>query len=387
MPRYITVPFTTDPEDLIDEAVAYLQDKIPDWEPADGNLDYWIVQAVSSEAAEVADVASAVPEAIFRVFGSDLMGLPPIEESNAFTFTTWTMRDNRGYTVPDGTQVAIRTAGDQALAFVTEGDVIVPPGSTVTAAGAVMITAVEAGLAGSGLGAVGATVELLDPLSYVSTITMTQATSGGVDAEADDVYLDRLVAKLRTMTPRPILPRDFSTLARDVAGVYRAVTIDGYNPANSSSNNERMVTVAAIDSAGANISGTTKAALAAYLDSLREINFIVNAMDPVRTNIAVTYSINVLAGFDSTIVIADATAAVRSFLSPLTWGTEPAVDPNPVEWTDTPIVRYNEMVSVIDHVEGVRYVAALTLNGTTANVTLTGPASLPNLTTITGTAV
>lgn len=386
MARYITVPFDTDPETLIDEAVAYLQDKIDGWEPADGNLDYWIIQAISSEAAELMDVASAVPDAIYRVFGAELMNVPPIEETNASTFTTWTMVDTQGYLIPAGTQVGIRTVTDDIIPFLTQVDVTIPPGSSATAAGEILIVAIEPGVAATGLGIAGGAVELLDSLAFVSSIVQTLPTAGGVDAEADDAYLDRLTAKLKTMTPRPILPNDFSILARDIAGVYRATTIDGYNPVGGTYNNERMVAVAAMDSAGSNISSTVKTALQNYLDSMREINFVVNVIDPNRTNITVTFSVAVLTGFDVAVTIAAAAQAVTDFLHPLRWGADPVIG-DPLAWEETTVIRYNEIVAVLDRVEGVKYVSAVTVNGGVVNVNLTAPAALPNLTSVTGTAV
>lgn len=386
MPNYISVPFDTDPETLIDDAVAFIQSKVDDWEPADGNLDYWIIQAIASEAAELRDVASAVPDSIFRVFGSQLMGIVPVEEAHATGHTTWTMVDNRGYTIPDGTQVAIRNTAGELIPFLTFTDVVIPPGSTTTAAGGVLIEAVEAGTVGTGLGGPAGAVDLLDALSYVTIIQQTDVTSGGVDEELDEVYLDRLTARLTTMAPRPILPADFSVLARDVPGVFRAVTIDGYNTANSTYNNERMVTVSAIDLAGAAISGPVKTQLQTYLDSLREINFVVNVMDPKRTNIAVTYNVAVLREFSPAQVVADTQAAVANFLSPIYWGAEPSLG-DMFRWDDTTVVRYNEIISILDRVEGVRYVSGVLVNGGTADVNLASPASLPLLTSVVGTAI
>jgi uncharacterized phage protein gp47/JayE len=62
------------------------------------------------------------------------------------------------------------------------------------------------------------------------TVTLDAPTAGGVDAESDADYLDRLHELLTLLAPRPILPNDFAVLARTVAGVGRATAIDLYNP-------------------------------------------------------------------------------------------------------------------------------------------------------------
>jgi uncharacterized phage protein gp47/JayE len=387
MPTYITVPFDTDPETLIDEAIAFIQDRVDGWQPADGNLDYWLIQIMSSEAAELMDVASTVPDSIFRVFGSQLMGINPVEESHATAYTTWTVVDNQGYVIPNGTQVGIRSITSELMPFLTFTDVIIPPGNTTTAVGEVLIEAIEAGEASSGLGGIDVSIELLDPLAFVTDVSLTDVTSGGVDAEDDSTYLDRLTAKLTTMAPRPILPNDFSVLAREVPGIFRAVTIDGYNPAGAGTfNNERMVTVAAQDEAGANIPTTTKTDLANYLDGLREINFVVNVMDPKRTNVTVTYDLSVLQQFDPAAVLAGTQQSVTDFLSPVFWGAEPALG-DPLRWDDTTTLRINELIATLDRTEGVRYVSNVKINGGTSNVTLASPASLPNLTSVVGTLI
>ena len=82
MARYITFPITTDPEDLIQDAFQYMRTVIPGWEPAEGNLDVWMLEAVASLASELRDVASAVPAAIFRYYGNSLIALPPINSAH-----------------------------------------------------------------------------------------------------------------------------------------------------------------------------------------------------------------------------------------------------------------------------------------------------------------
>lgn len=228
--RYLTFPISTDPEELVQAAISYIQDKFPGWRPNDGNIDTILIEAISHSAADLRYLASAVPDTIFRYYGNSLVMIQPVGASPAQTTTTWTAIDNSGYTIPAGTQVGIRNSLGEIIPFVTIGDVTIPPGSVSTAAGEVPIVALVEGEAGSGLGGVGAAVELIDLLAWVNTVVATGMTTGGIDAETDDAYLDRLRTELSILTPRPILPHDFSILARRIAGVWRATTVDGYNP-------------------------------------------------------------------------------------------------------------------------------------------------------------
>lgn len=257
---FINYPFTTNPSVLLKGIYDYIQSKQPLWEPNDANLETWIAQIMATQAADIQDMASNVPMIIFRWFGRSMVGIPQETGSSATVATTWTMIDNLGHTVPSGTQVAIRDSLGVMVPFVTIADFSVYPGSTATAAGAVTLTAVTSGLAGTGLGGASVAATLIDTLAYVSSIVMAAATSGGVDAEDDLAYITRLSGRLRMLSTRPILPGDFASLAGQVAGVYRSVAIDGYDP------NKNELQSIVVDATGGTFtltySGQTTAAIA-----------------------------------------------------------------------------------------------------------------------------
>jgi hypothetical protein len=482
MPEYIGFPIDTNPEVLSEDAFDYIEAHFPGWVPNDANLDTIMVEVGARLSAEARDVASIVPVDIFRYFG-ELVGVIPIEAVPASVLTTWTMINNSGYTIPSGTQVGIRIAGDVIAPFTTITETIVPPLSTV--ANNVLVVAVEPGGEFSTIGTVGGPVELLDTLDYVTTITQNAATSGGVDAEDDDEYLNRLRTRLQLLTPRPILSRDFAILAEDIGGVARAIALDGYNPlaneiqtvdvdatggnftltfqgqttaniawnataaavqaalealsniapgdvfvtggpgpapwtveflgaydgvnvtqmtnadtltggagtvtnattrqgiGTSSFNNERMVAVVAVDEEGEAVSGPIKAEIDAYLESLREINFIVNVFDPVYSTIDVSFTATSLPGFDEALVTLAAEQAVEGWLSPANWGLVEGNIGDSTEsqnWVNEQVVRYLELAQVINSTEGLDYVSSLTLAispGTLASVDVNLPGAVP----------
>lgn len=225
---YIRFPIETNPEVLIQDVYDYIMSFAPQWTPSDGNLDVWIIRAMCSKIAENRDLASDVQDDIFRYFGAVLMSIPPEDAVEAIGSTTWTMINNAGYTIPAGTIVAINDNTGQSFPFYTTVDVVIPPGSTVTGAGAVTIKALNAGSESSGLTG---NVALVDVLDFVQSVALVGSTAGGLDAESDADYLDRLVKKLQRLSQRPILPQDFADAAFDASTeVDRAVAIDGYNP-------------------------------------------------------------------------------------------------------------------------------------------------------------
>lgn len=360
--RYISYPIMQDARDLMTRAFNYIKNKIPGWQPSEGQLEVWLIEAFGSEAADIATLSTEVPKAIFRFFGATLFGIPPIDATPATVTSTWFFVDSIGHTVSAGTQVGIRDDNNNLVAFYVLNDVVVAGGNTQTTAGAVQLVATIPGATGSNIGSAGGPVELVDPLPWVDHITSSAITTGGTDAETDDQYLSRLSTELQLMAPRPILPRDFALLARNVSGVQRAAAIDGYNTADSTFGNARMVTVIPLDASGADVSVGTRAAVQAYLQSLREINFVVNVTNSTQIEVDVSTTVKVLAGYAPNDVAARVKAAVMDFLSSSKWGIESSDDPNdPRTWVNTNIIYYLELATVINNVSGVDRITALTL--------------------------
>jgi hypothetical protein len=224
---YIEVPIETEPDELAADGFDFIQSKFPNWVPNDGNLDTVVVEATAFMTAEARDVASAVPNDIFRAFGK-LVDILPDEATFATATTAWTVINNAGYTIPAGTQVGIVIAGDETIAFETVDAIVFPGGGATTLTGQ-LIQAVNAGEEASGLPDTSA-VLLLDTLDYVTSVDLEVTTSGGHDAEDDDTYLGRLSQRLQVMTQVPVLAEHFAIFAQDIESVERATAIDGYNP-------------------------------------------------------------------------------------------------------------------------------------------------------------
>jgi hypothetical protein len=342
----------------------------------------WLVEANAQLAGELMDVASAVPTSIFRYYGETILGLPPNEAQSATGTTTWTANDAAGYTIEAGTLVGIAAAGDELLPFEVQSDTVIAPGTT-TATG-VIVVAVDAGANANGLTTA---PEVIDPLDWVASVALAGATAGGVDEESDADYLNRLHELLGLLAPRPILPNDFAVLARTVAGVGRSTAIDLYNPGPPVTTNvPRCVTVVVAGDDGNPAGAGVKANVDALLQSLREVNFLVFVIDPTYTAIAVTFTFTTYPAYSAATVEATAEAAVANYLSPANFGRPPYGD-DPGVWIADTKVRYLEVAEVINRVEGVWYVASLTVNGGTVDVALPGPGPLPTPGAINGTPV
>lgn len=386
MTSYIDVPTVTDPDELAAAAFVYLQAQYPGWAPNNGNLETILIEALARMVAETRDVASSVPTSIFRYYGASILGLLPLEDAPASGATTWTAKDTAGYTVESGFLIGIRAAGDQLIPFEAVNTVVIPPGSVSTAIGEVVIRALSSG---SDSNALSGNAELIDSLDWVSTIVVAGATSGGVSAEEDSVYLSRLVTEIQLFSPRPILPADFAVLARTIPGVYRALAIDGYNPAGPSFNVERMVSVALADELGDPVSALVKGQVDALLQAEREVTFVVNIIDPTYSYVDVSVQFVSLAGYSPADVGAEIVSSLGGYLSPDKWGSSSGDNKN---WVSQPTVRYLEIATVINSVPGVDYIQSLTMGVNpsilvSSDIVLSGVAALtrPNNITALGT--
>lgn len=381
MAGYIGVEVEDDPDVLTDAALGALAESLPEFVAREAHLEVQLLEVVSRLNSETRYLFNLVPDSIFRYFGESLLGVLPVEGSPATASTTWTMIDDSGYTIVAGTQVGYRVAGDELIVFKVVADYVVPGGSlSITD---VLIEAEVDGIAGNSLGPAG--LELVDSLAFVASVTAAATTVGGIDREADDVYLDRLKEELKLLTPSFVLAADAAVLARRITGVHRALGIDNYSPGNGLYTNEKTMTLAVVGPTGLAVSAGVLSDVQTYLNSLRELNFVINVVNPTYVTINVTFTVVALPGYDLVDLDTRATAAIADYLSPANWagGSE---DP-PVWRSGATVVRYLEVAEVLNRVDGVDYVSVLTVNSGTANVTLTGVAPLTQAGTIAGTAV
>jgi hypothetical protein len=386
MSDFIDVPFDTDPDDLSAQSYAYVQSQVDGWEPNEGNLERIVIDGQNRISSDTRNILARVPTSIYRYFGQ-IVGLLPLDAISASSTTTWTMIDTQGYTIPAGTLVGIRTAGDDLVNFQTMYDVVVPSGSMSTNPGEVVISAVDAGLGGSDLGVAGGPVELQDPLAFVDTIVLVSPTTGGQDAEDDPSYLQRLGYHLSLMGHALVVPRDYEAAAKTQPGIARALALDGYDPDLDSFGEERTVGIAMIDAAGQDVSSPVAGPAIAYMQQYREINFVIKQVHPTYTPVDITYDVNILPNAGITDV--DINAALSTYLSPQNWGlpadqaagTEGLTVPPANDWINQSTVYYFEIAQTISDIQGVDRLNSLTI-GINGGAQAAGDATLPGVVTL-----
>lgn len=392
MPEYDDYPIETDPNALAEDAMAWLAEHLPGWQPAPGNFASWLIEALARIVAELRIVAANVPPEIFRELGR-LSGVPPVDESYAGVTVSVTAIDVQGYTLEAGTTFGFRTAGDELELFQSLEDVTIDPGELATAGEIVALIAVEPGTRANNLGGEGTTVELVDIRPWVDLVTTTSTTGGGQDAEDNDAYLVRLAEELELQTPTPIIPADFAILGQRDLDVDVAVAFDLYKPGPpydvdpEADDEERCVTIAVRSDVGADPGDTVRARVRQMLADLRETNFRAFVIPATYTEVAVTFGFTSLPSFDHDEVQGRAEDAVRAFLSPIDWGVPEHGERR--AWVNTDTVRRGELYTVINNVAGVDHVTDLLVAlegdpGAVDDLPLPGKAPVPTAGTITG---
>lgn len=228
MYQYLSPPLPTSPSSLERIFEEAMEAAFPGWKRSDASLTTRIGGATALLAAQNNEAAADGATNIFRYLCANLHNISPGEAERASGTATWTVTDTLGHTIPAGTVAVWRNGAGNAWGFENIEPIVIPAGGNE--ATNVAMRSLQAGEGGNGI--TGPALELAPPvnLTYVASVSMTTETNGGSEAEGDAEYLTKAARRLETLSPTPILPRDFNNLLTEHASVGRAVTLRGFNP-------------------------------------------------------------------------------------------------------------------------------------------------------------
>lgn len=341
--------YDKDPTDIYEAAVAILQSRIPDWTPASTNIEVMLLEALAIEISETVFNINRIPQSMLRVllalYGvTQGLGSPPVVD---ITFESY---DDDGYIIAAGTELVVIASTGEAISFFTDTEVAILAGSTTVT---VQATADTNTNIVNGI-PIGTEVELVDAILGLETATTATAISGGSLPESIENWTIRGTQRLRRLVDTLVVPSHFTSAALEETNVFRANTIDNYDPTASPSgspgDHPGNVTVVVYGN-GVALSSGEKAALDTSLSQRANANLIVHVIDPTIVTVNVTASISIESGFVSADVINDVVDTLEAYLSPTSWS-----------WSGT--VRINELISIIDQVPGVNYVSTITTPAT-----------------------
>ena len=354
MTEFVELPVEVNPGNLLDEVVEEMEAQFPGWEANEGNVETWLIRAlVTRLIAPLAELSAEAGEEIFAEFGKQIVGVQPLSAVPATAKSKWTVKDTAGYTIPAGAQVDVQVTGSEAVGFRTAAAAEVPVGATSVSN--VILEAVEPGEAGNGLTG---TATLVDAIEYVTKVELSEATSGGVDAETPSAFLDRLHELFETLAPRPIIARDVAILLRSIPGVQRVGVRDNWN-AETASESEKCLTAYPIDANGKAVVESIRNECLALLQAEREVNFLFFIRTPTEKAIDVTATIVPRSGYSQAQAVAEVKSAIETFLSPAHYGEAPLGDQTTWDLANTSLLRFQDLVTVVNNVNGCDYYTVL----------------------------
>lgn len=260
----------------------------------------------------------------------------------------------------DGTPVAFQTVNDETF-IGTDADLT-----------GVDLIAVLGGTGGNGLSTVTGPAQTV---SWYLSLVLDAPASGGEDAEDDETYLNRGADEKPGRAFTIVLPDDLSRWLRNQPGVDRALVVNNYNADLSAADVGGHMTAVVIDADGAELSGGTMTSLEADAQEIAVTDGVIHIIAPTYTEVAVEFAGKAVSGFDAADVETRAEAAVLDFLSPALWGLPQTGDQ--LDWEDVRTVRFQDVSTVLNNVQGFDYWTSLTVNSDTADVSMTGPGALP----------
>lgn len=361
--------YDRDAQTIFDTALALAQVNLPGWTPREGHTEVVLLESLAFEVSEAVFAINRLPATLTEL----LLGLFGVERDDGAAATAtvrFNVADTFGHTIAAGTSLRLELGDELVVDFETNVGVVIAPGSMT---GVVAATALTNG-AEAHAALTGTALKLLDAIAYVETVVLETQPTGGRPAEETSAYLDRGVQTFSRLVSTLVVPEHFTAAALEDPAVFRAFAVDNYNSDAGSGvpgDHPGHITLAVLGPGGATLSAGAKTTLDASLESRSMANLAVHLADPTVTDIDVTASVVSLPGYATADVEAAVVTALGNYLSPDTWA-----------WGNT--VRRNELISLLDGVTGVDYVASLTVPA--ADVTLAGYANLVDVGVLTITA-
>ena len=338
------VIYDKDPQDIVDAALVVLQARLPEWTPSETNIELALLEAMALEVAETIYTINRLPEVMVET----LLALYEIERDQGVAPSVtieFTMADNAGYTIDEGTEVSISISASENLSFFTDSDLVIAPGNTT---GTKTATAIENTISANGV-AIGTSCELVDAIEAVESIETTTVIAGGEAPEDDTTFLTRGIQRLQRLTDTLVIPEHFSQYALEKTYVTRAYAIDNYNSEAGSGvpgDHDGHITVVVYGD-GANVSNGNKALLLAELDDNASGNLGVHLLNPTINTVNVAIAVKKVDAYTTGAIQTAVQTALTAYLNTATW-----------DWSGT--VRRNELITLVSNFTGVDYVVSLT---------------------------
>jgi hypothetical protein len=359
--------FDENPTTILNDILTTGRGLLPEWQPQVGQIELVLAEAFAVRSAEVANAINRVPSATTEVL-LQLFGLTRSDGVKASATLSLTFTETA--TLPAGTEfLYVNAVTGVSYIFTLDQDAtqtLVSPAETVT--GTFAVTAQTVGTAYNFSADNESVVLLARTANFLESASFATSPSGGTDAESDATYFSRGVNLLASYTSATTTASQIKyyvsankTYANRVGVFNRRRYRDRDTTTESYGFHDGAVLVAVGQTVSNAASAGTELAVSAsnltdLYDSLDErtpSGLTIDVMSAELAEIEVNATVKKKTGYTGSTVQTAITNALKSYIDPNTWDF------------DHLVVRRNEIISLIDSVEGADYVTTLTMNGKT----------------------
>lgn len=316
-------------QDLVNTAIAHAQVALPEWQPRESNTEIVLLESLALilgvEALALQVLPGQIVEQLMNLYGVvrhdgfNAEGQARFQVAASAPLQIVPAGSRLRYTLED-TEETVDFLTVEAVEIVT----------TETLFGTAQIEAEESGIEGNGIPA-GATLELVDPLSFVDDVTVSMQTSGGESDEDDDSFQARAAAVLSRINSTLVIPDNFTDAALSDPRVLRALTLDLFNPEGTPKTPVvGHVTVAVVGADGAPLSLETTTELRDSLEQQALASLTIHVIPPTITTVNISCTVRLAPGYQDNDARDEITAGLNEWLDPTTWDWDASIEKNAI---------------------------------------------------------
>jgi hypothetical protein len=357
--------FDENPVTILNDMLTTGRGLLPEWQPQVGQIEVVLAEAFAVRSAEVVNAINRIPAATTEVL-LQLFGLTRSDGVKATATLSLTFTETA--TLPAGTEfLYVNSVTGVSYIFTLDADAsltVTAPAETAT--GTFAVTAQTVGTAYN-FSADGSSLTLLSrTATFLESASFSVSPSGGKNAESDEAYFSRAVTLLASYTSAATTANQVKYYASanksyaNRVGVFnrrryrdRDTTADSYGFHDGSVLVAvgQTVSNAASATAELTVSASNLTDLYESLDERTPSGLTIDVMSAELAEIDVTATVQKKTGYTGSTVQTAITNALKAYIDPNAWDF------------DHSTVRRNEIIALIDGVEGVDYVSSLTMNG------------------------
>ena len=349
------------PDELYDAALDYARVAIPEWTPRAGTIEDALLQAAAGVSGELLAALNRVPSSVFEAL-LKLFGIERQTGTAATAEVRINLIDDLGHTIPAGTRFGWLDPNETEQTLyvfeTTELITVAAPDDYVDVTLSGILLQQYPNLE------TGTVLRLLSGISFIEDAELLQDLEIGSIGETDAEYFTRAAAALNSYTQSLVLPDQFeSYVLSNYSNVYRAKAYNLLDPADPEiatfAETPGYLTIYASGVDGASLTTESASAIVEDLQSKSVGGLVINVDPPTLVNINVTATVLVKVGYVGTTVVSNTETAISEYLGPNSWS-----------WGET--IYYNEMVALLDRVDGVERVVSLSLGVPSGGATVDG---------------